>query len=157
MGMAADLYGVARAVSEDDMATAAGLLTHAIAQNIVDQSWLKGPSDVIKATEDENFARSYISNQLASFVPASVQMGYLTRAMDPYSRQARTFLDKVRAKLPFDVGFGQSTDLFLKRDLWGMPIPNLRSIDGAGLTAIWTSRLSGGPGDTGDAAPGICP
>ena len=145
MGMAADLYGVARAASEDDMATAAGLFTHAIAQNIVDQSWLKGPSDVIKATEDENFARSYVSNQLASFVPASVQMGYLTRAMDPHSRQARTFLDKVRAKLPFDVGFGQSTDLFPKRDLWGMPIPNLRSIDGAGLTAIWTSRLSGDP------------
>jgi hypothetical protein len=145
IGMAADLYDVARSASEDDVATAAGLLTHAIAQNIIDENWIKGPSDVLKAIEDGNFARSYISTQLSSFVPASVEMGYLTRSMDPYSRQARTFLDKVRAKLPIDVGFGKSADLFPKRDIWGEPLPNMRSVDGLGLSAIWASRMSNDP------------
>jgi len=78
-------------------------------------------------------------------LPASVEMGYLTRSMDPYSRQARTLIDGLRAKTPFDVGFGKSTDLFPRRDLWGMPNPNLRSVDQLGLTAIWASRQSKDP------------
>ena len=142
VGMAADLYDVARAASQEDTATAAGLFVHGVAQNILDESFMRGPADLLKAFEDRNFARAYVQNLGASFLPASVEMSYLTRSMDPYSRQARTFLDKLRAKLPFDVGFGRSTDLSPKRDLWGEPIQNARSLDQLGLTSIWISKQS---------------
>jgi hypothetical protein len=67
---------------------------------------------------------------------------YIAGSAALYSRQARTFVDKLRAKLPFDVGFGRSTDLSPKRDLWGEPIPNTRSLDNVGLTSIWVSKQS---------------
>jgi hypothetical protein len=69
-------------------------------------------------------------------------MSYLARSMDPYSRQGADIHRQARAKLPFDVGFGRSTDLSPKRDLWGEPIPSTRSLDNLGLTSIWVSKQS---------------
>lgn len=140
MGMTADLYSAAHTASEGDLATGAGLLVHGIARDILDQSWLKGVSDIVSATEDDNKARSYVRNLASSFVPYSVGMSYTARTIDPYQRQARTVIDAIKAKIPWE-----SETLLPRRDIWGQPIPNARDVTGTGLTAIWASKRSQDP------------
>ena len=41
-------------------------------------------------------------------------LAQMDRASDPYTRQARTVVDGIRAKIP-----GMSEELFPKRDIWG--------------------------------------
>jgi hypothetical protein len=116
------------------------LLVHGILRNILDQSWLKGVSDIVSATEDDNKARSYVRNLASSFVPYSVGMSYTARTIDPYQRQARTVIDAIKAKVPLE-----SQTLLPRRDLWRVPIPNARDATGTGLTAIWASKMSQDP------------
>lgn len=146
LGMSADLYDVAHTATHDDMETAAGQLMHAIAQNVLDESFMRGPAELIKAIDDKSYAENqYIPNFVSSFVPYSVGMGYQARAMDPYMRLTHGTLDAIKAKMPFDAGFGKSTDLFARRDIWGQPIPNAQDFGASGLTAIREQQVSHDP------------
>ena len=144
MGMllstAADLYDVAPHVAEGEMAKAAAALGHAVAQNILDESFMRGPSDLIKAIDQpDRYGPAYVRNFVASFIPFSTQMRYMAQTADPYSRQARTIADTVRRGIP-----GLSMDLMPRRDPWGEPMPS-RSALGGNLTAIWEQRVNADP------------
>lgn len=141
MGMAADLYDVAHTASKEDLATAAGHLQHAIAQNVLDESFMRGPAEIIKAIEDKNYAATYVRNFASSFVPYSVGMAQWARATDPYARQARTVIDAMKAKVP-----GLSEDLMPRRTIFGEPLPNRQAVGGAnGLLSIWEQRVNRDP------------
>lgn len=141
MGIAADMFDVSHAASQGDMLQGASLLQHAFTQNILDESFMKGPADLIKAVEDPGrYGEAYIRNFLSSFVPYSVGSAQIARAMDPYSRQARTVMDSIKAKIP-----GMSETLYPRRDLWGEPMPNRDALLGKGLTAIYETAVSNDP------------
>jgi hypothetical protein len=140
LGMAADLYGVAHTAATQDLATAAAHLHHAIAQNVIDESFMRGPAELLKALTDRSYTPIYVRDQVSSFVPFSVGMAQAARAMDPYSRQARAVIDAIKAKVPWE-----SETLLPRRDLWGAPIPNARDVTGTDLTAIWASKMSKDP------------
>ena len=141
LGMSADLYDVAHTAMKEDMLTAAGQLQHAIAQNILDESFMSGPAEFLKAVGDKSYAENqYIPYFLSSFVPYSVGMAYQARAMDPYMRVAHGAIEAMRAKIP-----GLSQDLLPRRDLWGQPIPNREALGASGLTAVWEQKQSTDP------------
>jgi hypothetical protein len=112
-----------------------------VTQNILDESFMRGPAELIEALEDPGrYGERYIQNFLSSFVPYSVGMAQMARASDPYSRQARTVMDSIKAKVP-----GLSETLLPRRDIWGEPIPNMRGVGPPGLTAIWAQHVSSDP------------
>ena len=141
MGMAADLYDVAHTAEQGDFLNAASQLQHAVTQNILDESFMRGPADLIRAIEDPGrYGEAYLRNFASSFVPYSVGTAQVDRATDPYSRQARTVLDAIRAKVP-----GMSEQLFPRRDIWGEPMPNLDALISSGVTAIYERQISRDP------------
>lgn len=141
MGVAADMYDVAHAASEGEMTEAAAHLQHAFTQNVLDESFMRGPADLIKAVEDPGrYGDAYVRNILASFVPFSVGMAQMARAGDPYSRQARTVMDAIKQKIP-----GMSETLLPRRDIWGEPMPNKEALGAAGFSAIYQQRMSHDP------------
>lgn len=141
LGISADMYQVAHKVEDGDFLEAASYFHHAIVQNVLDESFMRGPSDLIKAVDDPGrYGDAYIRNMLSSFVPFSVGMSQMDRAMDPYSRQAKTVVDAMKAKIP-----GLSLDLLPKRDIWGEEVPNPQTVGPAALSAIYAHKMSTDP------------
>jgi hypothetical protein len=151
LSTSADLYDVAHAASQGDMLAAAAQLQHAITQNVLDESFMRGPADLIQAVEDPGrYGERYIQNFAASFVPYSVGLAQMDRASDPFTRQARNVVDAIKQKIP-----GMSETLFPKRDVWGMEIPNHDALVAAGVTAIYEQRMSQDPVNIALAQMGI--
>jgi len=139
--ISADMYSVAHLASKGDMLLAAQTLHHAVTQNLLDESFIRGPADFIQAVEEpERYGERYIQNFATSFIPASSFLTQENKAIDPYTRQARTVVDAIRAKIPWI-----SQELAPRRDIWGEPIPNPDALIGKGLTAIYESRMSQDP------------
>jgi hypothetical protein len=140
-GISADLYEVAHEAERGELMQAAAHLQHAFTQNILDESFMKGPADLIQAVEDPGrFGESYVRNFLSSFVPFSVGMSQVARANDPYVRQARSVTDAIRAKIP-----GMSESLMPRRDIWGEPMPSREVLGAPGVSAIYMTRMSNDP------------
>jgi hypothetical protein len=141
LGLSADMYDVAHTAASGEYLQAASMLQHAVTQNILDESFMRGPAELIQALEDPGrYGEAYLKNFLSSFVPYSVAMSQIDRATDPYARQARTVLDAIRQKVP-----GLSEQLLPRRDIWGEEIPNMEALGRAGVTAIYEKRMSTDP------------
>ena len=141
VGITADLYQLSHAIGEEDASTVASMLMHAFTQNIMDESFMRGPADLIKAlTDADRYGPSYVRNMLSSFIPFSVGMGQAARGIDPYSRQARTILDAAKNKVPW-----LSETLLPRYDIFGAPIPNKEALGVAGLSAIYETRVNTDP------------
>jgi|GEM_PF-2322758 len=140
--MAADLYDVAHLANEGQFTEAGGHLFHAITQNVLDESFMRGPSELVRAVEDHNgYGAVYLRNLGASFLPYSVLMSQTARAIDPYSREARTAIDALRQKIP-----SASMDLLPKYDVWGQEVPSREVLLGAsGLLAIYAQHVGTDP------------
>ena len=153
MGMAADLYDVAHTASQGDFEHAAALLQHAATQNILDESFMRGPADLIRAVEDPGrYGDGYVRQWVSSFMPYSVGMAQMARAMDPYSRQARDVISAIKRSMP-----GESESLAPRRDVWGQPIRNPDALIGRGLTSIYEQALSHDPVNVAMLELGISP
>lgn len=121
LGIAADLYHVADSIGKEDATKVASLLVHSFAQNFLDEGFMRGPSDLIKALDEpDRYGARYAQNLLTSFaVPYSVGMAQVAHEIDPYAREARTLMDQIKAKLPW-----WSETLMPRRDIWGNPVLN---------------------------------
>ncbi len=151
MGVSADLWDVAHVAAQGDMLAAGALLQHAFTQNVLDESFMRGPAELMQAVEDPGrYGERYIQNFASSFVPYSVGLAQIDRASDPFSRQARTVVDSIKQKVP-----GLSETLFPRRDIWGDPLPNHDALVAAGLTAIYEQRVSRDPVNISLAQMGI--
>ena len=141
MGVSADLYKVAHLAHEGEFLSAAASLQHAFAQNVLDESFMRGPAELIQAIEDPGrYGERYVSGLLSSFTPFSVGSSQIAHAIDPYSRSARSVTDAVLAKIPW-----ASQTLYPNRDIWGEPLPSRTALGGAGISAIYESKMSTDP------------
>lgn len=141
IGVAADMYEVAHQMGKEDASVVAATLMHAITQNVLDESFMRGPSEMLRAvTDSDRYGDAYVRNFLSSFVPFSVGMSQMARASDPYSRQARTLMDAIKMKIP-----GLSEQLYARRDLWGEQVANKEVLGPAGFSALYESKLNTDP------------
>ena len=153
VGIAADLHDVVDAIGKEDLTKVSAMLVHAITQNILDESFMRGPSDLIKAlTDSDRYGDAYIRTFVSSFVPFSVGLSQEARAIDPYTRQTRTVMDAIKDKIPY-----VSESLYPRRDVWGQPIPNKDVLGIKGLSAIYESRISQDPVNQTLSALGYAP
>jgi hypothetical protein len=153
LSVSADMYDVAHMMGTEDAGTVGSALMHAFTQNILDESFMRGPADLIRATtESDRYGSAYIRNLLPSFLPFSVLQAQMARATDPYSRQARTIMDAIRARVP-----GLSETLFPRRDIWGNPMPSGDALIAPGVTAIYAQRMSTDPVNLAMLSLGVSP
>ena len=139
LSIAADLYHLGDAISQGDAAKVGSLMISSVSHDLLDDSWMKGPSDLLKAISDQDgFGKRYVRDMATSFLPFSVGASQIARMVDPYMREARSMVDAIRAKIPF-----LSEELLPRRDIWGAPIPNRLGL--GGFTAIYTSDVSKDP------------
>ena len=138
--LGADFYEVAHKLPTETAAQIAASIVQSISKNILDESFMKGPADLIKALDEpDRFGASYIENFVSSFVPYSAMLSQLDRNTDPYMRETRSLLDAVKSKIPYE-----SDTLLPKRDIWGEPIQHPASIGGP-LSSIYESHLNRDP------------
>ncbi|MGF1625967.1 MAG: hypothetical protein ACFCVH_13880 [Alphaproteobacteria bacterium] len=124
----------------DQQSVVSGVIA-AVANTVTDKTYLSGLSDVVQAINDPGrFGGSWANRFAGSWVPAGV--AGMTRALDPYLRDARTMVDALRRRTP-----GLSEDLPAQVDLWGRPV-EFRSEMGTLYDLISPIRIS-----EADAAP----
>jgi hypothetical protein len=140
-GITADAYDALQKVNNNEEADKiAYAVMHAFAQNLLDQSFMKGPYDLIKAVDQpERYGAGWVRNFASAFVPFSVGAGQIARSIDPYSREARTVLDAMKAKIP-----GLSQELMPRRDIFGEEIPNKKGALG-NLTTLYATKAESDP------------
>lgn len=149
--VSADMYDVAHALGEGDLSAVGAALMHGFTQNVLDESFMRGPAELIQAVEDPGrYGQSYIRNFISSFVPYSVGLAQIARSSDPYSRQARTVMDAVRKGIP-----GLSETLLPRRDIWGEEMPNLRGL--GTFTAIYAQQAGSDPVNQAMLSLGVSP
>ncbi|MGH6714575.1 MAG: hypothetical protein ACREDC_00125 [Bradyrhizobium sp.] len=120
MSVAADLYHVADQAESHDASAVAGQLAFAFGENILDESFMRGPAAVIQAAEDPGrYGGAWARGFFSSMIPFSVGLSQVTHEIDPYSRQSRTMMDAILAKIP-----GASETLPRRYDVWGQPARN---------------------------------
>jgi hypothetical protein len=104
----------------------------------------------MKALDDnDRYGESYARNLVASGLPFSSALGQAAHMVDPFQRQARTILDAVKAKIPWE-----SETLQPRIDIWGQPIPNKEFV------GLYATRLANDPVNKAilelpGAAPGL--
>ena len=68
-------------------------------KSFTEQTFLTGIKDAINAlTDPKRYAKSYLPNLIASFVPTAVSD--VARSTDPKERRSETMLDKIKARIP---------------------------------------------------------
>ena len=141
LGVGADMHEVGAAMTTHEAGQVANLVVSSLAKSLLDESFMRGPSELIQAVEDpDRYGARYVRGQLATLVPFSTGMAQIARAADPYAREARTTMDAIRARIP-----GMSESLLPRRDLWGNPLPNSDALGAAGLTSIMETRAKSDP------------
>jgi hypothetical protein len=152
LGIAGDLAHMAHHMSQDDLATVASEAVFAFAHNILDESFVRGPAEAMRAlTDHDRYGAAYVRNFLSGFVPFDVGASQIARVIDPYTRQARTTMDAIKRKIPWE-----SETLQPMRDIWGEPMPNRESVV-PGLTAIYESKVNNDPVNQRMVALGMGP
>jgi len=98
-GIAADMHELGAYMSAGDLEKIPAMLMASIALNLGDKTFLRGVTDFASAYSDpERYLATWAQNMGASVIPVAV--GQAARAQDPYMREARTLIDKVRERTP---------------------------------------------------------
>ena len=138
IGLVADMHEVGAEMQTHDVGHVANLVTASLAKSLLDESFMRGPAELLQAIEDpDRYGARYADQQLSTLLPFSTGMAQLARASDPYAREARDLLDTLKAKLP-----GLSQTLLPRRDIWGQPVPNASDLVADGVTSIAESRVN---------------
>lgn len=146
MGACADLQEVGHLLSVDDRTNAAKGIAAAFGENVADETWMNGLSNLVQAfqslggTGDKMW--KFIENTAASFVPYSAAMNEVARQTDPTKHDLRSdgvenlwgLLPTVANKIP-----GLSYMLPAKVDVFGNPMP---SSTGAGISMMTNDPLA---------------
>lgn len=141
VGVAADMYEIGHHLSDEESNGLAAMIMNSVSKNMVDETWMRGPAELIQAIEDpDRYGKRYIANQAASLLPFSVGVGQVARAIDPDMRDAQGIIQTVKSRIPF-----VSETLKPRYDLWGQPMPNQGSLGPDALSAVYESRVNNDP------------
>jgi hypothetical protein len=131
--LAADLNDVAQKAAPGEIGPLAVLLALALTEDMLDDEFLRAPAEFIEAvTAAEHQGERYMRRMHV----APRRAGALKR----YAQELRARLDAIRDKTAW------LTDTVLpRRDVFGEPIPDLKTLGAAGLTAIYQQKLANDP------------
>jgi hypothetical protein len=138
-GVAADFVELSHLMSEEDQSNIAALVIGSVSKNMVSKTWLRGVSEAAEAWNDpDRYGPKWIQNFAGTSIPTGVAQW--ARTQDPYLREARSVLDKLKERIP-----GYRETLPVKRDLFGEAI----KLGGAAgpdiMSPIYTSAAKNDP------------
>jgi hypothetical protein len=139
LGVAADFAELSQHMSDEKRNSIASLIMGSVAKNLASKTFLSGLSQVIEAYQDpERYGAQYIQNLVGTVVPTAIAQYARTR--DPYLREARTILDKIKARVP-----GLRETLPAKRDFFGELIKLQGALGPDLLSPIYQSAAKNDP------------
>lgn len=140
IGIAADLADLQTHMTDKQRNETAGLLVAATLKNLSGKTWLSGLTDVIEAVnEPERFGQAWLARMASTMaVPAGVAQ--IARTTDPVLRDARTTMERIRARIP-----GASSSLLPKRDVLGRELTSEGGLGPNIVSPIWESTRRNDP------------
>lgn len=129
MRFAANMTETAHHLNDEEGGKLAGSFFEGITKSVLDDNWMRGVKDALDAVyHHEEYGARYLQNMATNWLPFSVGMGQVSRAIDPFQRDIRYhgmengfgILDAARAKMPFL----SHDDLAMRYDAFGQPIRN---------------------------------
>jgi hypothetical protein len=141
MGISADLGTFAHGVAADseEMGSLAVNLLASVAKMVTSKSSLRGVSDVMQAVSNpDRYGGRYIQNLAGTVVPSAVAQ--YARTHDEYQREARTVVDVIKSRVP-----GKRQELFVRRDIWGEPLPMGDNLGPDAISPIAMSKITHDP------------
>jgi hypothetical protein len=139
LGVAADFTELNKAMTNDERNSIAALIMGSVSKNLVSKTWLRGPAELIEAVQDpDRYGATYVQNLVGTLVPTGVAQ--YARNQDPYLREARSILDKIKERVP-----GYRETLPVRRDVFGDPIKLEGSLGPDILSPIYTSTANNDP------------
>jgi hypothetical protein len=105
LGVAGDIAEMTQAAENDPSIDKTGMMAMMLMgtiNNVSSKTWLQGISDVVEmanAKDSPYKAQRFLENRLAAFVPFSSAQRSYNQAGDPYQREARGYLDKVKTNV----------------------------------------------------------
>lgn len=126
MGSVADAVELMSRSKDEDMDEIAKGAVAGLGKNLLDESNVRGFHDALDAMlhPQENGAR-YVRNMVGNFIPWSVGLGQITRAIDPERRHVESYSEMLKAHIP-----GLSESLLPSRDIFGEPIRQASIVPG---------------------------
>lgn len=135
LGVSADAAEIADRWDAAESAEIGKLAFASATTNLLNQTWLQGPADLALAlTQPERYGESYTQGMFSTLVPSVLAQE--ARVSDPYLREARTFIDRAKARIP-----GLSNDLLPRRDIWGEPIRREGALGPDRLSPIYITAI----------------
>lgn len=120
LGVAANLTAVGPQVDEGKYNEAAGHLVKAASRMLLDEVGMQGLVNIVEAMEDpDRKGARYLSSFAGTLSPFSSAQRQTAAFMDPYLRDAKTFVDQLRVGVPM-----LREGVLPKRDWLGRPVAN---------------------------------
>jgi hypothetical protein len=142
LGVTADMHQAIDALADHDVSHVASMIVGSLAKNLLDESFMKGPADLMRAVDDnDRYGARYVRDELGSFLPFSGALAQAAKSTDPFLREARTTLDSIKERIP-----GLRETLYPRNDIWGQPMRAPAQF-GFGLTAVQESPVNNDPVD----------
>jgi hypothetical protein len=139
LGVSADFAELSKAMTAQEQNSIAALIMGSISKNLVSKTWLRGPAELIEAIQDpDRYGAHYVQNLVGTIVPTGIAQ--IARTQDPYLREARTILDKIKERVP-----GQREKLPMRRDVFGDPIKLEGALRPDMLSPVYTSQQMADP------------
>ncbi|MGH6792840.1 MAG: hypothetical protein ACRECF_08895, partial [Methyloceanibacter sp.] len=133
LGVSADAVELSKHMTGEEEANVAALIMGSISKNLVSKTWLRGPAELIEAVQDpDRYGDTYVRNLTGTVVPTGIAQ--IARTRDPYMREARSILDKIKERVP-----GYRETLPMRRDVFGAPIKLEGALGPDMISPIYTS------------------
>jgi len=121
---AANMTETAQGWDEEDGGKLAIGFLEGFSKSVLDENFMRGVKDALDAAyHPVEYGPAYLRNFATNWLPYSVGLGQVSRAIDPYSREDRTILSSAEARIPL-----LSERLMPRRDRFGEPIPNITGL-----------------------------
>ena len=116
LGVAADMYEIASLADQKEMDVLASMLVTSFANNLGDKTFLRGIAEFTQAYSDpQRYGDKWLRSISGTVIPTAIaQIAY---AQDPFSREANTIIDAIRARIPVE-----REKLAKRNDITGEPI-----------------------------------
>jgi hypothetical protein len=121
LGTSANLVETSQGWDGKEVMPLVGHLIEAASKDVLDANFMRGIKDALDAAyHPDEYGERYLHDFATNWLPFSVGLGQVDRAIDPFERQTdKSFFDALRAKIP-----GVSEGLYPRRDSFGQPIMN---------------------------------
>lgn len=141
MGACADLQETGHLLAEGDLSNATKAIAAGFGENVADETWMNGLSNLVQASQSSTKAWKFVENTAASFIPYSAGLNELNKQTNSTARLIRSdgpenlwgLLPTVQSRIP-----GLSYMLPAKVDVFGQPMP---SSTGAGISFVTNDPL----------------